>query len=172
MSHQVPQVHHQMLLVHHQVLDLNHWCTSQRLVSQCVIVNRCTWCTFFCFSFSFHSFFRNFAAVTANLLGLGRKNKRVCFVLLSTFRNFVTSWRTYLALGRKNKRVCFVLLSFFRNFVRILSFSLYKGSLGDWGKTGLRIGNRTQFHILLWIASKNTRRWATSRTMAHHRVQR
>ncbi len=25
----------------------------------------------------------------------------------------------------------FVFLSFFRNFVRILSFSLYKGSLGD-----------------------------------------
>ena len=43
---------------------------------------------------------------------------------------------------------------FFRIFVRILSFSLYKGSLEDWEKTGLRIGNRTQFHILLWIAFK------------------
>ena len=38
--------------------------------------------------------------------------------------------------------------SFFCNFGRILSFSLYKGSLEDWGKTGLRIGDRTQFHIL------------------------
>jgi hypothetical protein len=46
----------------------------------------------------------------------------------------------------------FVFHSFFRNFARFLSFSLYKGSLGDWGKSGLRIGNRTQFHILLWIA--------------------
>ena len=40
----------------------------------------------------------------------------------------------------------------FCNFIRILSFSLYKGSLEDWGKSGLRIGNRTQFHILLWNA--------------------
>ena len=48
----------------------------------------------------------------------------------------------------------FAFLSFFRNFVRFLSFSLYKGSLGDWWKSGLRIGNRTQFHILLWIAFK------------------
>ncbi len=28
------------------------------------------------------------------------------------------------------------LFYFFRNFVRILSFSLYKGSLGNWKKTG------------------------------------
>jgi len=33
-------------------------------------------------------FFRNFAVLTAKLLALGRKNKRVCFVLLSFFRNF------------------------------------------------------------------------------------
>ena len=33
-------------------------------------------------------------------------------------------------LGRK-RNIFFVLLSFFRNFVRILSFSLYKGSLGN-----------------------------------------
>ena len=46
------------------------------------------------------------------------------------------------------------LQSFFCNFARFLSFSLYKGSLEDWGKSGLRIGNRTQFHILLWIAFK------------------
>ena len=39
--------------------------------------------------------------------------------------------------------------SILSNFVRILSFSLYKGSLGNWKKTGLRFGNRTQFHILL-----------------------
>ena len=38
---------------------------------------------------------------------------------------------------------------FFSNFVKILSFSLYKGSLEDCGKNGLRIGDRTQFRILL-----------------------
>ena len=37
---------------------------------------------------------------------------------------------------------------FSRNFVRNRRISLYKGSLEDWGKTGLRIGDRTQFHIL------------------------
>ena len=42
----------------------------------------------------------------------------------------------------------------FCNFARILSYSLSKGSLGNWRKTGLRIGNHTQFHILLWIAFK------------------
>jgi len=41
---------------------------------------------------------------------------------------------------------------FFRNFVRFRILSLSKGSLGDWRKTGLRFGNRTQFHILLWNA--------------------
>ena len=55
-----------------------------------------------------------------------------------------------LRLGKAQIYLAF--RSTFRNFVRILSFSLYKGSLGDWGKTGLRIGNRTQFHILLWNA--------------------
>ena len=40
----------------------------------------------------------------------------------------------------------------FCNFGKISCFSLYKGSLGDWGKTGLRIGDRIQFHILLWNA--------------------
>ena len=36
------------------------------------------------------------------------------------------------------RKICFpfAFLSFFRNFARILSFSLYKGCLGDWGKTG------------------------------------
>ena len=57
--------------------------------------------------------------------------------------------RDLFTILRQRKRVnSFVLLSTFRNSVRILSFSLYKGSLGDWGKTGLRIGDRTQFHIL------------------------
>ena len=58
-----------------------------------------------------------------------------------------------LRLGNKNKSaICFVFLSTFRNFVRIRRISLYKGSLEDWGKTGLRIGDRTQFHVLLQIA--------------------
>jgi hypothetical protein len=50
-----------------------------------------------------------------------------------------------LALVRKNKRVCFVFLSFFRNFGRIRNLSLSKGSLGDGGKIGLRIRDRTIF---------------------------
>ena len=36
----------------------------------------------------FTAFFRNFANKLAKLLRLGNKNKRVCFVFLSTFRNF------------------------------------------------------------------------------------
>ena len=44
--------------------------------------------------------------------------------------------------------------SFFRNFVRIDRISLYEGGLGDWGFSGLRIRNRTQFRILLWNAFK------------------
>ena len=48
--------------------------------------------------------------------------------------------------------LCAIFSEIFRNFARFLSFSLYKGSLGNWKKIGLRIGNRTQFHILLWIA--------------------
>ena len=46
----------------------------------------------------------------------------------------------------------FAFLSFFRNFVRIRRISLNKGSLGIWGKTRLRFGDRTQFHVLLQIA--------------------
>ena len=37
--------------------------------------------------------FRNFAVKTAKLLRLGNKNKRVCFVFLSTFRNFVAIYQ-------------------------------------------------------------------------------
>jgi len=40
------------------------------------------------FPFAFRSFIRTFAIKMAKLLGLGIKNKRVYFVLLSTFRNF------------------------------------------------------------------------------------
>ena len=43
---------------------------------------------------------------------------------------------------------------FFRNYVRIRRISLNKGSFRNWGKSGLRIGDRTQFHVLLWIAFK------------------
>ena len=56
--------------------------------------------------------------------------------------------RKLLRLGRKNKQICFVLLSTFRNFVRICRIPLNKGSLGDWRYSGLRIGDRTQFHVL------------------------
>ena len=56
--------------------------------------------------------------------------------------------RKLLRLGRKNKQICFVLLSTFRNFARICRISLNKGSLGDWRYSGLRIGDRTQFHVL------------------------
>jgi len=63
-------------------------------------------------------------ACSAKLLALGRKNKRVCFVLLSFFRNFATMWRSYFVSEEKNKRVCFVLLSTFRNFARTKRASL------------------------------------------------
>ena len=36
--------------------------------------------------------------------------------------------------------------------MRIRRISLNKGSLGIWGKTRLRFGDRTQFHVLLQIA--------------------
>ncbi len=62
-----------------------------------------------------HAFCKNFAAKAANLLRLGRKNKRVCFVLLSTFRNFAVSTAKLLRLGKKRSS-SFVLLSTFRNF--------------------------------------------------------
>ena len=53
----------------------------------------------------------------------------------------------------RNKTTSFYSYSIFTNFGKISCFFLYKGSLGgDRGKTGLRIGDRTQFHILLWIA--------------------
>ena len=37
---------------------------------------------------------------------------------------------------------------FFVTLEEFAAFLLYKGSLGNWKKMGLRIGNRTQFHIL------------------------
>ena len=79
-------------------------------------------------------------------------NYKICVV--TSFSNFIILPRFAFILGRialifQNR---FVTTTFFRNFVRILSFSLYKGSLEDWGKIGLRFGNRTQFHILLWNA--------------------
>ena len=49
-------------------------------------------------------------------------------------RFFVTLASPNLLSTRKSKKkngFLFALFSFFRNFVRILSFSLYKGSLGD-----------------------------------------
>ena len=49
------------------------------------------------------------------------------------------------------------LLHFSRFFVTLQDFSAFlciKAVWGDRGKTGLRIGNRTLFHILLWIAFK------------------
>ena len=49
---------------------------------------------------------------------------------------------------RENMAIRGVVTKCFRNFVRNRRISLYKGSLEDWGKNGLRIGDRTQFHIL------------------------
>jgi hypothetical protein len=51
----------------------------------------------------------------------------------------------------------FAFRSFFRNFARNRNLSLYKGSLGDGGKIGLRYRDRTPFSELLQIASMNTR---------------
>jgi len=48
----------------------------------------------------------------------------------SFFRNFAKKWRNY-SVSAKKETGFFVLLSTFRNFVRILSFSLSKGSMGD-----------------------------------------
>ena len=72
-------------------------------------------------------------------------------------------WREVTSTRKKNKHVCFVLLSFFRNFGRNRRISLYKGSLEDWGKMGYELAtvlNSTFFHlkvevwlrILLWNA--------------------
>ena len=67
----------------------------------------------------------------------------------SIFRNFGSAEVTGVSEMKRKTSFPFAFPSIFRNFVRILGFSLYKGSLGDWGKLGLRISNRTQFHILL-----------------------
>ena len=50
------------------------------------------------FSFALHSLFRNFEDKSAKLLGLGNKNKRICFVLLSTFRNFAAAYEKRVSL--------------------------------------------------------------------------
>ena len=48
-------------------------------------------------SFAFTSFFRNFAIEIARLLRLGKKKKRISFILLSTFRNFASETRKTMA---------------------------------------------------------------------------
>jgi hypothetical protein len=52
----------------------------------------------------------------AKLLRLGKKKKRISFILLSTFRNFAIEIAKLLRLGKKKKRISFILLSTFRNF--------------------------------------------------------
>ena len=47
----------------------------------------------FGFRFAFRSLIRNFAIEIAKFLHLGRKKKRVSFVLHSIFRNFVAQMR-------------------------------------------------------------------------------
>ena len=61
----------------------------------------------------------------------------------------------------------FALLSFFRNFVRICRISINKGSLGNWGKTGLRFGDSILHSAMncipldLWsLATNGTQEWA------------
>ena len=86
--------------------------------------------------------FRNFAVKNAKffdlkvqsvtqILRLGNKNKRVCFVFLSTFCNFGFTELTRHSEMKRKANFPFAFLSFFRNFVRFLSFSLYKGYLGN-----------------------------------------
>ena len=63
-----------------------------------------------------------------------RANKRktgFSFVLRLFIRNFALCKRELTPSRQKKKCISFVLLSTFRNFARILSFSLYKGSLGN-----------------------------------------
>ena len=76
------------------------------------------------------------------------------------FRNFAIEIAKLLRLGKKKKRISFILLSTFRNFARICRISLYKGNLENWGFLGLRFGDRSltkgtkrprsmaQFHVL------------------------
>lgn len=49
----------------------------------------------------------------------------------------------------EKKRGKRLLASFFRNFARIRRISLNKGCLGNCELSGLRIGDRSQFFILL-----------------------
>ena len=59
--------------------------------------------------------------------------------------HYTWMWRLF-----ERKKTIYTLVShiFFRNFARIRILSLSKGSWGNWRKMGLRIGDRTQFHIL------------------------
>jgi hypothetical protein len=59
------------------------------------------------------------------------KEKQVFLLHFPRFFVTLRQSREVTTLGIKNKYIYFVLLSFFRNFARILSFSLYKGGLGD-----------------------------------------
>ena len=66
------------------------------------------------------SFFRNFATKVAKLLCLGRKNKSICFVLLSTFRNFGFAEVTMRSEMQRKMGFPFAFHSLFRNFARKL----------------------------------------------------
>ena len=67
------------------------------------------------------------------------------WVLTSSLVFTELTWHSEM---KRKSSISFAFPSFFRNFVRNRRISLYKGSLGDWGKMGLRIGDRTQFRIL------------------------
>ena len=72
-----------------------------------------------------------------------------CFLKSAFFSNFGCR-RSYFVSEMKIKSgFYFAFRSTFRNFGRNRRISLYKGSLEDWGKNGLRIGDRTQFFVLL-----------------------
>ena len=53
---------------------------------------------------------------------------------------------------RRKASFLFVIIPIFRNFGRICRFSLYKGSLEDWEFWRLRIRDRSNLLVLLWIA--------------------
>ena len=118
------------------------------------------------------SFFRNFALIRERSYFVSANKRINSFVLLSTFCSIALIRARSYFVSAKKRINSFVLLSTFRNFVRICRISLNKGSLGDWGKSGLRIGNRTQFHILLWIAFNEHLMLSLQPFMTHHRVQR
>ena len=99
--------------------------------------------------FAFTIFFRNFCFAEVTVSRKWERKSGFSFAFRSTFRNFaLLRARTY-SVSTKKETSFFVLCSTFCNFVRIRSISLNKGSLGNWGETGLRIGDRSQFFILL-----------------------